>query len=164
MFGIKHLLVSRRVIRILLTQRHSKINFDNSPPSFLELVSVLAAHSILAPNYKVWSTMCLWYAGSCTDILKGMFDGREEICSPQLWGYGDKFKVLPLRKALYKPYDATEVELCAAVSEVEGEGKRDTKQVVANLRSLSKENLIARAAALKKETEDVLCAAESQHH
>lgn len=111
--------------------------------------------------------MCLWYAGSCTDILKELFDGQEEILNPQLWEFGGKVKMLSLRKALYRPYDVTTSELRAAVSEVEagGQGKgqkappmdvETTEQVVANLKKLSKGSLIARAAALRKETEDVL--------
>jgi len=110
--------------------------------------------------------MCLWYAGSTTDIIMDMHDGREEIVNAKLWEYGGKVKILSVRKAIYKPYDSTTTELQAAVGEVEGgaNGKDRkialdvaiTEEVVTNLESLSKETLVARATALRKQTEDML--------
>lgn len=110
--------------------------------------------------------MCLWYAGSTTDIMKEMYGGREEITNAKLWEYGGKVKVLSVRKAIYKPYDSTTKDLKAAVQEVEsGAPGKDqkvaldqdiTEEVVANLKLLSKESLVARATGLRKKTEVLL--------
>lgn len=108
--------------------------------------------------------MCLWYAGSTTDILKEMYKGQEQVVNQKLWKFAGKVKVLSLRKAIYKPYESTENELRAAVDEIEN-GKKEsdknkklepfldaasTSEVVSNLKLLSKENLMARAATLKE--------------
>lgn len=156
-------------MRVLITAlHHSKINFDQSEqrPGLLDVVSVLVAHSELAPYYKGWTAMCLWYAGSTTDIIMAMHGGREEIVNAKLWEFGGKVKILSVRKAIYKPYESTTKELQAAVGEVEGvvKGKDQraaldpavTEEVVSNLKSLSKERLVERATALKNEKEEML--------
>lgn len=84
----------------------------------------------------------------------------------KLWEYGGKGKILSIRKAIYKPYDSTTKELQAAVGEVESGANVKhqklaldlamTEEVVSNLKSLSKQSLVARATALKKKTEDLL--------
>lgn len=150
----------------------------------LDVICVLVAHSQLAPYYKGWSTMCLWYAGSTVDMLKKQHGGREEITNPKLWEYGGTVKVLSLRRAVYKPYESTVEQLRAAVAELDAAGEDDdakkkttTKhkgkskdeassaarlasadidEVVNNLKSLSEESLVARARKLKADTKEIL--------
>ncbi|KAK0655098.1 hypothetical protein B0T16DRAFT_4055 [Cercophora newfieldiana] len=53
-------------------------NFPTPGPNILELASVLETHSTRFPIYKVYSTMCYWYADSTFEVLAEI--GKANVC------------------------------------------------------------------------------------
>jgi len=49
-----------------------------SNPTVLVLAAVLEAHSTLSTEYRLYATMCYWYAGSTYEVLKDICNGHNE--------------------------------------------------------------------------------------
>lgn len=49
-----------------------------SDPTILDLAAVLEAHSTLSPKYRLFATMCYWYAGSTYEVLERIHEGRSQ--------------------------------------------------------------------------------------
>lgn len=47
-------------------------------PTILDLAAVLEAHSVLSPEYRLYATMCYWYAGSTYEVLKNLYRGQNK--------------------------------------------------------------------------------------
>ncbi|KAJ4306910.1 hypothetical protein N0V88_000282 [Collariella sp. IMI 366227] len=45
-------------------------------PTILDLAAVLEAHSVLSPEYRLYATMCYWYAGSTYEVLENLYRGQ----------------------------------------------------------------------------------------
>jgi hypothetical protein len=54
------------------------MTFPLNPPTVLDLAVVLEAHSTLSKEYRLYATMCYWYAASTYKVLELLYGGQNE--------------------------------------------------------------------------------------
>lgn len=52
------------------------MTFPSTTPTIVDLAAVLEAHSTLSKNYRLYATMCYWYAGSTYEVLEHVCGGQ----------------------------------------------------------------------------------------